>query len=73
MLPTLTTNTDYVLNVWNDGGIGAAGTFGVLLDIPDRTTPGISQVIGPDGNICTTQVRPVVELTNFGASRLPLW
>ena len=70
VLPTLTTNTDYVLNVWNDGGIGTAGTFGVLLEYPGQNDAGISQVISPDGNICTTQVGPVVELTNFGAQPL---
>ncbi|MCB0786609.1 MAG: hypothetical protein KDC02_20675, partial [Flavobacteriales bacterium] len=70
VLPTLTPGTDYVLNVWNDGGIGTEGTFGILLEFPGQNDAGISQVISPDGTICTTQVGPVVELTNFGAQPL---
>ncbi len=58
--------TDHWIMVFNDGGIGLEGSFGLLLTYPAQNDASITDVIYPDGLVCTTQIVPTVELTNLG-------
>ncbi len=69
-LPSLTPNTDYLLYVWNDGGVSQAGTFSVLLRRPGMNDAGITAITSPSGTLCSTLIDPVVTLTNFGENDL---
>lgn len=68
-LPTLTTNTDYLLYVWNDGGLDQ-GTFDVLLRRPAMNDAAIDAILSPTGTLCNTSVAPVVTLRNNGENTL---
>ena len=65
-LPTLSTGTDYKLLVWNAGGIGLEGTFGILVEFPAENDVMLSDIIYPEGVICGSQFNPQVEVTNNG-------
>ena len=69
-LPTLTTNTDYRYMVYNQGGVGVDGTFGMLLIRNGTNDAGITAVTEPSGVLCDVKSQPVVVLTNFGEAPL---
>ncbi len=69
-LPLLPTGTPIQLLVYNMGGIGVAGTFGLLLEHPGMNDAGISAVSAPAGLICGTLLAPVVTLKNHGEAPL---
>ena len=69
-LPTLTLSTQYKLLIYNAGGVGTEGTFGAMLEFPGDNDAGISDVIYPDGLVCTSAIEAQVELTNYGADPL---
>ncbi|MBK6776238.1 MAG: proprotein convertase P-domain-containing protein [Flavobacteriales bacterium] len=70
LLPALATNTDYRLLVYNAGGIGTEGTFGVQVTVPAQFDAGIDSVHYPNDLVCTSNIAPVVELRNYGAVAL---
>lgn len=70
LLPALTPNTDYLLYLWNNGGVSFEGSFSVLLRRPGMNDAGIDTILSPDGTICTTALTPMVRLHNHGESTL---
>lgn len=70
LLPGLAANTEYKLLVWNDGGIGVEGSFGIQLTYPAQYDAAIIEVLTPDGTECGTGVRPEVRLQNLGVQTL---
>ncbi len=70
VLPGLTTNTNYLLYVYNPGSTGFEGTFQVKLEHPGVNDAGIVDVISPTGLVCNSFLEPVVKLTNFGEATL---
>ncbi len=70
VLTGLTTNTDYLLYVYNPGSTGFEGTFEVMIEHPGLYDAGISDVLYPAGLVCTSFLEPQVELTNFGEATL---
>jgi hypothetical protein len=63
---SLTPNTDYRLLVYNQGGVGTEGTFGVMLERPAVNDASVDQVLFPSGLLCDTKFDPVVRLKNNG-------
>lgn len=70
LLPGLAANTEYKLLVWNDGGIGVEGSFGIQLTFPAQFDAAITEVITPDGTECGAGLRPEVRLANLGIQTL---
>jgi len=66
VLPPLADNTDYWLNVWNDGGLGIEGSFGILLEYPPDYDASIDSITYPYNPVCGTLLNPTVILTNNG-------
>lgn len=62
--------TQYYLMVFNDGGIGLEGTFGILLEHPAQNDAALDTVLYPNGLICTSQIAPEVVFTNKGLQTL---
>ena len=69
-LPALTPNTDYLLYVWNDGGLSNEGAFDILLRRPGMNDAAIDEILEPDGEICNTDLVPRVILRNAGENDL---
>ncbi|MBS1583516.1 MAG: fibronectin type III domain-containing protein [Bacteroidetes bacterium] len=60
-------NTDYRLLVYNDGGIGEEGTFGLKLEHPTANDAVLAAITYPaPGLFCSTSIAPVVTLYNNG-------
>lgn len=68
--PQLTTNTDYLLMVHNQGGVGTEGTFGLMMEFPAQNDAELTSIDAPVGNLCTTTVAPYVTITNNGQQDL---
>ena len=68
--PVLNQFADYSLLVYNQGGIGLEGTFGLLIEKPLLNDVGITSVVEPSGLVCGTVVNPVVTLRNYGENTL---
>ena len=66
----LAMNTDHYMMVFNDGGIGIEGSFGLLVTYPAKNDAAITNIIYPVDLVCTTQIVPTVELTNLGSEPL---
>lgn len=62
--------TQYYLMVFNDGGVGLEGTFGVLLEHPAQNDVAIDTVLYPNDLICSTQIAPEIVVTNKGLQTL---
>lgn len=62
--------TQYYLLVFNDGGVGLEGTFGVLLEHPAQNDVAIDTVLYPNDLICSTQIAPEIVVTNKGLQTL---
>lgn len=62
--------TQYYLLVFNDGGVGLEGTFGVLLEHPAQNDVAIDTVLYPNDLICSTQISPEIVVTNKGLQTL---
>ncbi|MBL0042945.1 MAG: T9SS type A sorting domain-containing protein [Flavobacteriales bacterium] len=69
VLPALVPNTNYLLNIWNDGA-NAAGSFSILLRRPGMDDAAIDTILQPDGSLCTTVIVPEVRLRNNGENPL---
>ena len=69
-LTGLTTDTDYLLYIYNPGSTGFEGTFEVLLEHPGVNDAGITDIISPTGLVCSSFLAPKVALTNFGEATL---
>jgi len=67
---SLTPNTDYLLYVWNDGGVSNEGSFNVLLRAPGMNDAGIEAITAPAGTLCSSVITPTVTLKNFGENAL---
>ena len=70
LLPALTPNTDYLLYVWNDGGISNEGTFDILLRRPGMNDAAVDTILEPDGELCNTGLVPRIVLRNAGENAL---
>jgi hypothetical protein len=66
----LVPNTDYRLLVYNQGGIGVEGTFGVKLERPGVYDASIVAVLDPTGSLCDSQFEATVRLKNLGEATL---
>jgi hypothetical protein len=66
----LAPSTDYKLLVYNQGGVGVEGSFGVKLERPAIYDASISEVREPVGLLCDTKFDPVVRLKNLGEAPL---
>ncbi|MBL7964709.1 MAG: T9SS type A sorting domain-containing protein [Flavobacteriales bacterium] len=62
----LTPGGSYKLLVYNTGGIGVQGTFGLNLEFRPDFDALIESIVAPNGLICGTLVNPVVILRNNG-------
>ena len=69
-LTGLIPNTDYSLMVYNRGGIGLEGTFGILLEFPAQNDAALTTIDAPVGNVCNTTITPMVTLQNNGQQTL---
>lgn len=69
-LPVLNTNTTYRLLVYNTGGVGTEGTFGIMLESYAANDAQITSVLAPTGSTCGSQFTPVVIIKNNGTSTL---
>jgi hypothetical protein len=58
------------LNIYNQGGIGVHGTFGVLLEYPANYDAAVDSVITPGPTVCGTTFNPQVILKNWGQVQL---
>ncbi|MBK8340471.1 MAG: T9SS type A sorting domain-containing protein [Flavobacteriales bacterium] len=70
LLPSLTTGTNYLLYLYNQGDAGFEGTFEVLMEHPGMNDAGIIGVNDPVGLICTSTITPEVVLKNYGENPL---
>ncbi|MBK6752543.1 MAG: hypothetical protein IPG69_02920 [Flavobacteriales bacterium] len=70
LLPSLATNTNYLLYLHNQGDAGFEGTFSVLLEHPGMDDAGITAVNAPSGLVCTSTISPEVVLKNYGENPL---
>ncbi len=70
VLSGLTTNTDYLLYVYNPGATGFEGTFEVMVEHPALDDAGMGAVLAPTGLVCTSFLEPQVELINYGENTL---
>lgn len=60
-------NTDYRLLIYNSGGIGVEGTFGLKLEHPTANDAVLAAITYPaPGLFCSTSIAPVVTLYNNG-------
>ncbi|MBS1581283.1 MAG: choice-of-anchor J domain-containing protein [Bacteroidetes bacterium] len=63
----VTPNTDYRLLVYNSGGIGVEGTFGLTLEHPAGNDAEVVAITYPaPGLFCSTVIAPTVTLRNNG-------
>ena len=69
-LPALTPNTDYLLYLWNDGGLSNEGDFDILLRRPGMNDAEIVSILEPDGELCSTSLVPRIVLRNAGELNL---
>ncbi|MEO7081179.1 MAG: GEVED domain-containing protein, partial [Flavobacteriales bacterium] len=67
----VTQNTDYMLLVYNTGGSGVAGTFGLMVEHPAYDDAAITAIITPaPGLYCSSTMAPKVNLLNNGDNNL---
>ncbi len=67
----LTPNTDYRMLVYNTGGSGVSGTFGLLMQNPAHDDAAITAIHDPaPGLYCGTTMAPQVTLLNNGDNDL---
>jgi hypothetical protein len=66
----LVPNTDYKLLVYNQGGVGTEGTFGIKLERAGVNDASVTAILAPTGSLCSTQFAPVVRLQNLGEATL---
>ncbi|MCB0759150.1 MAG: hypothetical protein KDC01_11865, partial [Flavobacteriales bacterium] len=60
-------NTPYLLLVYNTGGSGVAGTFGLMVEHPAHNDAAITAIIDPaPGLLCSSVMAPQVTLLNNG-------
>jgi Secretion system C-terminal sorting domain len=69
-LPPLVPATDYLLYVWNDGGLSNEGSFNILLRRPGMNDAAIDTILEPEGELCNTDLVPRVVLRNAGEFNL---
>jgi hypothetical protein len=65
-LPALTPGTDYLLYLWNNGGLSNEGDYDLLLRRPGMNDAAIDTILEPEGEICNTGLVPRVVLRNAG-------
>jgi hypothetical protein len=64
---SVTQNTPYLLLVYNTGGSGVAGTFGLMVEHPAHNDAAITAIIDPaPGILCSSVMAPQVTLLNNG-------
>src|SRR5690606_30918993 len=64
-------NTDYLLLVYNTGGSGVAGSFGLMLEHPAHDDAAITAILDPaPGLLCGSTMAPTVTLLNNGDNDL---
>ncbi len=67
----LTPNTDYRLLVYNTGGSGVSGTFGLMMQNPAHDDAAITAILDPaPGLFCGSSMAPQVTLLNNGDNDL---
>ena len=67
----LTPNTDYRLLVYNTGGSGVSGTFGLMMQNPAHDDAAITAILDPaPGLFCGSSMAPKVTLLNNGDNDL---
>ncbi|MGB3526934.1 MAG: GEVED domain-containing protein, partial [Flavobacteriales bacterium] len=67
----VTRNTDYMLLVYNTGGSGVEGTFGLMVEHAAHDDAAITAIIDPaPGHYCTSTMAPQVTLLNNGDNNL---
>ena len=67
----VTQNTWYRLLVYNTGGSGISGTFGLLVEHPAHNDASITAILDPaPGLLCGTTMAPQVTLLNNGDNNL---
>ncbi|MBS1939827.1 MAG: hypothetical protein JST38_03005, partial [Bacteroidetes bacterium] len=67
----VTPNTEYRLLVYNTGGTGVAGTFGMMVEHPALNDAAITAIINPAaGLLCGSSMAPQVTLLNNGDNNL---
>ncbi len=69
-LPALVPNTDYLLYVWNDGGVSQQGDFDVLLRAPALNDAAVDTILDPTGSLCSTSLDPRIVIRNNGENNL---
>ncbi len=68
---SLTPNTEYRLLVYNNGGSGVEGTFGLLVEHPAHNDASITAILDPaPGLLCGSTMAPQVTLLNNGDNDL---
>jgi hypothetical protein len=67
---SLTPNTDYRLLVYNQGGVGVQGTFGIKLERPAQNDATILTILDPTASLCDSEFEAVVRLSNQGDATL---
>ncbi|HQW33692.1 MAG TPA: GEVED domain-containing protein, partial [Flavobacteriales bacterium] len=68
---SLTPNTGYRLLVYNTGGAGVEGTFGLMVEHPAHNDASISAILDPaPGLLCGSTMAPQVTLLNNGDNNL---
>ena len=70
LLPALVPNTDYLLYLWNNGGLSNEGDFDILLRRPGMNDAAVDTILEPDGEICNTGLVPRIVLRNAGELNL---
>lgn len=66
LLPALTPNTDYLLYLWNNGGLSNEGDFDILLRHPGMNDAAIDTILEPEGELCNTSLVPRIVIRNAG-------
>jgi len=67
----LAAHTDYRLMVYNTGGSGVSGTFGLMMQNPTHNDAAITAILDPaPGLFCGTTMAPKVALLNNGDNNL---
>ena len=67
----VTPNTDYRMLVYNTGGAGVSGTFGLLVEHPGLNDAAITAITNPlTGMLCGSTMAPTVTLLNNGDNAL---
>ncbi|MEO7081368.1 MAG: GEVED domain-containing protein, partial [Flavobacteriales bacterium] len=67
----VTQNTDYMLLVYNTGGSGVAGTFGLMVEHPAYDDASITAINAPAAGLyCSSTMAPQITLLNNGDNNL---